>query len=59
MSGWGCRYQVGDRCFRLDLECRPGIKGCVLHGKVTFTNPREEPATPGKKPTPWRKRAKT
>jgi hypothetical protein len=53
MSGWGCRYQVDDRCLRLRLECRPGQPGCVLHGRVTFLRDLEaqpKPATAPKKP---------
>ena len=33
---WECKYKSGDQCRRLDLECDPGRKGCVLHGRVYF-----------------------
>jgi hypothetical protein len=36
MSGWGCRHQLDDRCLLLRKECKPGIPGCVLYGKVLF-----------------------
>ncbi len=36
MSGWGCRYQYEDQCLRLRKECKPGMPGCVLYGKVVF-----------------------
>ena len=34
---WGCRFDVLDRCARLNQPCHPGVKGCVLEGKVVFT----------------------
>ena len=37
MSGWSCRYAVNDRCDKIDgAYCRPGMKGCILVGKVSF-----------------------
>ncbi len=37
MSGWGCPYEVNGICDRVDgAYCRPGMKGCILHGKVEF-----------------------
>lgn len=47
MSGWGCRYQVGDDCLKLGSSCRPGTRGCVLDGKVVFA---DSPAPPRKRP---------
>ncbi len=51
---WGCRFDVQDKCARLNQPCHPGVKGCVLEGKVVFTReldkktaPRE-PAAPDK-----------
>jgi hypothetical protein len=44
MSGWGCRHQVDDRCLLLRKECKPGIRGCVLHGKVRFISEVERDA---------------
>lgn len=41
MSGWGCRYQYDEQCLRLRKECRPGMPGCVLYGKVTFARDLE------------------
>jgi len=41
MSGWGCRHQCQDQCLRLRKECKPGVPGCVLHGKVTFIHALE------------------
>jgi hypothetical protein len=37
MSGWSCKFDVNGICDRVDgAYCRPGMKGCILHGKVTF-----------------------
>ncbi len=37
MSGWGCPHEVNGICDHVDGACcRPGMKGCVLQGKVEF-----------------------
>ncbi len=37
MGGWGCRYQVGEQCRKMDMvTCDPGMAGCVLRGKYHF-----------------------
>jgi hypothetical protein len=36
MSGWGCRHQYEEQCLRMRKECKPGMPGCVLRGKVQF-----------------------
>jgi starch phosphorylase len=37
MTGWSCRHELDGICQKLDgAFCRPGMKGCVLSGKVTF-----------------------
>jgi hypothetical protein len=33
---------VNNWCTRLNTDCVPGRKGCVLHGKVSFVVPAEE-----------------
>ena len=44
-SGWGCQFLTkneeikADWCDRLKKVCHPGIKGCILDGKTTFTQP--------------------
>jgi hypothetical protein len=48
MSGWGCRYQLDEKCRRLRKECKPGMPGCVLYGKVLFIS--DVPSAPVKKP---------
>jgi hypothetical protein len=38
MSGWGCPHEVDGKCQRLDNRaCDPGMKGCVLFGRFTFS----------------------
>jgi hypothetical protein len=41
MSGsWGCPHEVNGRCQRvLNRPCDPGMKGCVLFGRFTFSDP--------------------
>lgn len=37
MSSWSCRYEADGFCRKVDgAYCRPGMKGCILVGKVTF-----------------------
>ena len=37
MSSWNCRYEVNGICRKVDgAYCRPGMKGCILVGKVQF-----------------------
>jgi hypothetical protein len=37
LSSWSCRYEVDGLCRKVDgAFCRPGMKGCILVGKVTF-----------------------
>ena len=37
MSSWSCRHEVNGICRKVaDACCRPGMKGCILAGKVTF-----------------------
>ena len=37
MSSWSCPHQVDDRCRKVGgAFCRPGMRGCVLVGRVTF-----------------------
>ncbi len=39
-GGWGCPHEVNGRCLRvLDRPCDPGMKGCVLFGRFTFSDP--------------------
>lgn len=42
MSGWSCPHQTGDYfCQRVRRDCVPGMKGCVLRGKVRFAKDEE------------------
>jgi hypothetical protein len=37
MSSWSCQHELQGICHRVDgAYCRPGMKGCVLTGKVSF-----------------------
>ncbi len=40
MSGsWGCPHEVKGRCSKVkDRSCDPGMKGCVLYGRFTFSS---------------------
>ncbi len=39
MSSWGCPHEVDGLCERVrGAYCRPGMKGCVLAGKVEFAD---------------------
>jgi hypothetical protein len=37
VSSWSCRYEVNGTCKKVaGAYCRPGMKGCILVGKVSF-----------------------
>ncbi len=37
MSGWSCPHESDGLCERVrGAYCRPGMRGCVLAGKVEF-----------------------
>lgn len=41
MSSWSCPHDIDNICQRvLGARCDPGMRGCVLEGKVRFA--REE-----------------
>ncbi len=48
MSSWSCPHEVDGRCERLEgALCVPGMKGCILVGKVEFPDGRiPSPAWP-------------
>lgn len=46
MSSFTCLYLVGDHCRRLDTICDPGIKGCILRGKVIFAENSDKDPSP-------------
>jgi len=38
-----CKYKAKDyQCLRLNRECSPGIKGCVLYGRFVFPFKEED-----------------
>jgi len=50
MGSWGCPHEVDELCRRVNGACCvPGMKGCVLHGKVVFPDGEERlPRWPGR-----------
>ncbi|PJA32289.1 MAG: hypothetical protein CO187_04750 [Zetaproteobacteria bacterium CG_4_9_14_3_um_filter_53_7] len=39
MSGWGCPHEHKGQCRRVPGKaCDPGMKGCTLSGKFTFSS---------------------
>ena len=37
MSSWSCPHQVDDLCRKVKgAYCRPGMRGCILVGRVVF-----------------------
>ncbi|GAV20788.1 hypothetical protein MMIC_P1762 [Mariprofundus micogutta] len=39
MSGWGCPHEQNGQCKRVPgKSCDPGMKGCTLFGKFTFSS---------------------
>jgi hypothetical protein len=52
MSGWDCPHKVDEKkCGLVNNEpCVPGMKGCVLFGRVTFADAsRNRPEKEGRK----------
>jgi hypothetical protein len=39
MSGaWGCPHEIKGRCEKVKQRpCDPGMKGCILYGRVAFS----------------------
>ncbi|MES0372114.1 MAG: hypothetical protein ABUK11_07515 [Mariprofundaceae bacterium] len=39
MSGWGCPHEEQGECRRVPgKKCEPGMKGCTLSGRFTFSS---------------------
>lgn len=67
MSAWSCPHDINGVCQRVaGAICDPGMRGCVLHGKVVFAKdemnvPRKPVAAdktkekPAKTPAPRRR----
>jgi hypothetical protein len=37
MASWGCPHEINGKCSKInDLNCDPGMKGCVLSGRYFF-----------------------
>jgi hypothetical protein len=56
MSSWSCPHEAEGICRRVSgAQCRPGMKGCVLCGKVVFEDGRiPDPIWPGAPAAPRR-----
>ena len=38
-STWGCPHEDNSKCGRvLGRDCEPGMKGCTLSGRYTFSS---------------------
>ncbi len=37
---WSCPHQLKGKCKKLGQKCHPGLKGCVLEGKVNRSQKR-------------------
>ncbi len=39
MGSWGCPHEINGVCTKVNnLQCDPGMKGCVLAGRYVFAN---------------------
>lgn len=54
MSGWSCPHDLNGICQRVQgAVCDPGMRGCVLHGKVVFASEEQNAERkPVKAPAP-------
>lgn len=44
MGSWGCPHDLNGICQNVnERDCDPGMKGCVLYGRVIFSNPAKNP----------------
>lgn len=61
MGSWGCPHEVDELCERVSRAwCVPGMKGCVLCGKVEFPDGHAPlPRWPDGRPAPARGPAST
>lgn len=39
LGGWSCPHYTGEICPLIRKDCDPGDKGCILYGKVQFSQP--------------------
>ncbi len=52
MSSWSCPHEIDGLCDKVQgAYCRPGMRGCVLAGKVEFPDGRlPMPVWPTRRP---------
>ncbi len=44
MGAWGCPHEHNEQCYRVPGQaCDPGMKGCILYGRVTFSVAEKNP----------------
>lgn len=39
---FACKHLNGEHCILLDKPCDPGMKGCTLYGKFSFSDPASD-----------------
>ncbi len=50
---FGCKYNTAEGyCRRLDADCKPGVPGCVLYGRFTFSEDNRAGAPARKRSRP-------
>ena len=60
MSSWSCPHDLNGVCQLVQgAACDPGMRGCVLHGKVRFASEEKNQSRKPVKATPPAKPAKT
>lgn len=60
MSSWSCPHDLNGVCQLVQgAACDPGMRGCVLHGKVRFASEEKNQVRKPVKATPPAKPAKT
>lgn len=58
MGGWGCPHEVRGQCERVPGQiCNPGMKGCILFGRFTFSDEsKNRPGGPRQRETSGNKK---
>ena len=42
MGGWGCPHERDEKSAKVNnIPCDPGMKGCVVAGRFTFSKPEK------------------
>lgn len=61
MSAWGCPHDANGVCQKVPgAVCAPGMRGCVLEGRVKFSDPQlNQPRRPQRAEKPQEPEALT